>query len=140
MFDRHNAAHAALLLRLTLGVAFIAHGLLKVLVITVPGTVQFFGSLGLPAIAAYATIGAELVGGALLIVGVYTRWVALALVPVLFGAAWAHWGNGWVFSAEGGGWEFPVFWAMTLFVQALLGDGAYALRLGGEYARRPATA
>lgn len=140
MFDRQNAAHAALLLRLTLGVAFIAHGLLKVLVITVPGTVQFFGSLGLPAIAAYATIGAELVGGALLIVGVYTRWVALALVPVLFGAAWAHWGNGWVFSAQGGGWEFPVFWAMTLFVQALLGDGAYALRLGGEYARRPATA
>ena len=128
MIHRDKAAHAALVLRLTLGTAFIAHGLLKVLVFTVPGTVQFFGSLGLPAIVAYATIAAELAGGALLILGAYTRWVALALVPLLLGAAWAHSGNGWVFSAPGGGWEFPVFWAMTLIVQALLGDGAYALK------------
>jgi len=140
MTDRDNAAYAALLLRLTLGVAFIAHGLLKVLVFTVPGTVQFFGSLGLPAFVAYATIAAELAGGALLILGVYSRWVALALVPILLGAAWAHSGNGWVFSAQGGGWEFPVFWAMTLIVQALLGDGAYALKPAGQYSRRPAMA
>ncbi|MFZ5556128.1 MAG: DoxX family protein [Pseudomonadota bacterium] len=136
MIDRDNAAYAALVLRITLGVAFIAHGLLKVLVFTVPGTVQFFGSLGLPAIVAYATIAAEIVGGALLILGVYSRWVALALVPVLLGAAWAHWGNGWVFSAQGGGWEYPVFWAMTLIVQALLGDGAYALRRAASASRR----
>lgn len=140
MTDRDNAAYAALLLRLTLGVAFIAHGLLKVLVFTVPGTVQFFGSLGLPAIVAYATIAAELAGGALLILGVYSRWVALALVPILLGAAWAHSGNGWVFSSQGGGWEFPVFWAMTLLVQALLGDGAHALKPAGQIARRPAIA
>lgn len=136
MIDRDNAAYAALVLRITLGVAFIAHGLLKVLVFTVPGTVQFFGSLGLPAIVAYATIAAEIVGGALLILGVYSRWVALALVPVLLGAAWAHWGNGWVFSAQGGGWEYPVFWAMTLIVQALLGDGAYALKRAASASRR----
>ena len=140
MTDRDNAAYAALLLRLTLGVAFIAHGLLKVLVFTVPGTVQFFGSLGLPPIAAYATIAAELIGGALLILGVYSRWVALALVPILLGAAWAHSGNGWVFSSQGGGWEFPVFWAVTLLVQALLGDGAYALKPAAQYARRTAMA
>jgi len=140
MTDRDNAAYAALLLRLTLGVAFVAHGLLKVLVFTVPGTVQFFGSLGLPAFVAYATIAAELAGGALLILGVYSRWVALALVPILLGAAWAHWGNGWVFSAQGGGWEFPVFWAATLIVQSLLGDGAYALKPAGQIARRPAMA
>ncbi|HSO07916.1 MAG TPA: DoxX family protein [Pelomicrobium sp.] len=136
MIDRDNAAYAALVLRVTLGVAFIAHGLLKVLVFTVPGTVQFFGSLGLPAIVAYATIAAEIVGGALLVLGVYSRWVALALVPILLGAAWAHWGNGWVFSAQGGGWEYPVFWAMTLVVQALLGDGAYALKPGVGAPRR----
>lgn len=140
MIDRDNAAYAALVLRLTLGVAFIAHGLLKVLVFTVPGTVQFFGSLGLPAFVAYATIAAELTGGALLILGVYTRWVALALVPILLGAAWTHWGNGWVFSAQGGGWEYPVFWAMTLIVQALLGDGAYALKPAGRPARQVAVA
>jgi putative oxidoreductase len=138
MTDRDNAAYAALVLRVTLGVAFLAHGLLKVLVFTVPGTVQFFGSLGLPAIVAYATIAVEIVGGALLILGVYTRWVSLALVPVLLGAAWAHWGNGWVFSAQGGGWEYPVFWAMTLVVQALLGDGAYALKRAAPVARAAA--
>jgi putative oxidoreductase len=137
MIERRNAAYAALVLRLTLGTALIAHGLLKVLVFTVPGTVQFFGSLGLPAIAAYATIAAELVGGVLLILGVRSRWVALALVPVLLGAAWAHSGNGWVFNAQGGGWEYPVFWAVTLVVQALLGDGAYALtRRPAGHARR----
>lgn len=140
MIDRDNAAYAALVLRLTLGVAFIAHGLLKVLVFTVPGTVQFFGSLGLPAIVAYATIAAEIVGGALLVLGVYSRWVAASLVPILLGAAWAHWGNGWAFSAQGGGWEYPAFWAMTLVVQALLGDGAYALKRAAPVARRAVAA
>jgi len=122
--------YAALLLRLSLGTMFIAHALLKVLVFTVPGTVQFFQSLGLPALLAYVTIAAELVGGALLILGVRTRWVALALVPIMLGATWAHVGNGWLFSAPKGGWEYPAFWTITLFVQSLLGDGAYALRFG----------
>jgi putative oxidoreductase len=126
-----RADYAALLLRLSLGTMFVAHALLKVLVFTVPGTVQFFQSLGLPGVLAYLTIAAELIGGALLILGVRTRWVALALVPVMLGATWVHIGNGWVFSAPKGGWEYPVFWTITLFVQALLGDGAYALRLGG---------
>jgi putative oxidoreductase len=101
-----------------------------VFVFTLPGTVQFFQSLGLPGVLAYATIAAELVGGALLILGVRTRWVALALVPVMLGATWVHIGNGWLFSAPKGGWEYPAFWTITLFVQALLGDGAFALRPG----------
>jgi putative oxidoreductase len=49
-------------------------------------------------------------------------------VPVLLGALSVHLGNGWVFSAEGGGWEYPAFLAVASVVQALLGDGAYALR------------
>ena len=122
--------YAALLLRLSLGTMFVAHALLKVFVFTIPGTVQFFQSLGLPGALAYATIAAELVGGVLLILGVRTRWVALALVPVMLGATWVHIGNGWLFSAPKGGWEYPAFWTVTLFVQALLGDGAHALRFG----------
>jgi len=39
-----------------------------------------------------------------------------------------HGAAGFFFSNEGGGWEFPAFWAITLLVQALLGDGAYALK------------
>lgn len=130
MTDSHNASYAALILRLSLGTLFIAHALLKLFVFTLPGTAQFFQSLGLPGSLGYVTFAAELVGGALLILGVRTRWVALALVPIMIGATWAHAGNGWVFSAPNGGWEYPVFWTITLFVQALLGDGAYALRLG----------
>ena len=61
------------------------------------------------------------------VTGVATRAVSLALIPVLLGATWVHSGNGWVFSSEGGGWEFPAFWALTLWALALLGDGAYAV-------------
>jgi putative oxidoreductase len=127
MTDQTLASHGATLLRVSLGIMTLAHGLLKVFVFTIPGTVGFFASLGLPPIVAYATIAAEIVGGLALIAGLYTRTVALALVPILVGAAWAHAGNGWVFSNQGGGWEYPVFWAVVLVVQALIGSGAYAL-------------
>ena len=128
MIDNKTAPYAALLLRVSLGVMFIAHSLyLKVFVFTIPGTVQFFESLGLPGFAAYATIAAEGLGGIALILGVQTRYVALALVPVLAGAFWAHSGNGWLFTAQGGGWEYPLFLIVVALVQALLGDGAYAL-------------
>jgi putative oxidoreductase len=118
--------YAALALRIALGVLFIAHGLLKVLVFTVPGTVAFFASLGLPGALAYAVIAGELLGGAALIAGVFVRPVALALAAISFGAILAHAGNGWVFSAPGGGWEYPLFLGVVTLVQALLGAGAYA--------------
>ena len=127
MTDTSLAPAAALLLRVALGVMFLAHGLLKALVFTLPGTVQFFESLGLPGWTAYAVIAAEIVGGLLLILGVQTRWVALALLPVLLGAVWTHAGNGWVFSAPNGGWEYPLYLSLLAVVQAMLGDGAWAL-------------
>ena len=126
--DPTTAPYAALVLRVSLGIMFVAHALLKVLVFTLPGTVGFFESVGFPGWLAYLTVAAELIGGTLLILGVYARWVALALLPVLLGALQVHLGNGWVFSAEGGGWEYPAFLAVASLVQALLGDGAYALR------------
>ncbi|MDW7747979.1 DoxX family protein [Halomonas sp.] len=119
--------HAIALLRIALGVMTLAHGLMKVFLFTVPGTVGYFESLGLPGVLAYLTILAEVGGGMALILGLFTRWVSLALVPVLLGAAWVHLGNGWVFSSEGGGWEFPVFWAIALLVQAGLGSGSLTL-------------
>jgi putative oxidoreductase len=118
----------AFVLRVSLGTMFIAHALLKYFVFTLPGTVQFFSSLGLPGGLAYFTFAAELAGGVLLIVGAYARYVSIALVPILIGAAWAHFGNGWVFSAPNGGWEYPVFLAVASVVQFLIGDGAFALR------------
>lgn len=130
MTDTNKALYAALTLRVSLGVLFIAHGLLKVLVFTPAGTVGFFESLGLPGALAYVTIAAELAGGVALILGLWTRWVSLALVPILIGAiVFAHGANGWLYSNEGGGWEFPAFWAVALIVQSLLGDGAFAVRV-----------
>jgi putative oxidoreductase len=128
MTNLNNAAYAATVLRVSLGAMYIAHSLvLKHFTYTMAGTVQFFESLGLPAALAYATFWAELIGGVLLVAGIGSRWVALALVPVLAGAAWVHAGNGWVFSAQNGGWEYPVFLIAASLVQALLGDGRYAL-------------
>jgi putative oxidoreductase len=123
-----QADYAALLLRVTMGVLFLLHGGLKLFVFTPAGTVGFFQSLGLPGPLAYLTIAAEILGGLALIAGVYTRWVSLALVPVIVGAGWfAHASAGFFFSNEGGGWEFLAFWTVALLVQALLGDGAYSL-------------
>ena len=121
MNDSHQTDIAAAILRAGLGVMFIAHALLKIFVFTLPGTVQFFQSVGLPGAFAYVTIAAELVGGALLIVGVYTRIVALALLPVLLGALWVHSGNGWLFTSANGGWEYPAFLALAAVVVAVLG-------------------
>ncbi len=129
MLDAKTAPYAALLLRVSLGIMFIAHSVyLKAVVFTLPGTAQFFASIGLPALLAYIVFAAEAIGGVLLLLGVHARWVALALTPVLLGAAWVHWPNGWLFTAPNGGWEYPVFLAAAAFAQSLLGDGAYALR------------
>jgi putative oxidoreductase len=129
MTGTQTAPYAALLLRVSLGTLFLAHGLLlKVLTFTIPGTVGYFQSIGYPGSFAYLVIAGEIGGGIALILGAYTRTISLLLLPILIGATLQHTGNGWVFSANGGGWEFPVFWTVTLLVQALLGDGAYAWR------------
>lgn len=126
MNEQKLSAHGALVLRLTLGVVLLAHAALKVFVFTIPGTVGFFASLGLPAAAAYLTIGAESLGGLALIVGFRTRLVAVAILPTLLGATWAHSGNGWVFNAPNGGWEYPLFLALAAVVVALLGAGSFS--------------
>jgi len=127
--DRNDTTpYGALLLRLSLGTMFIAHSVyLKYFVFTLPGTAKFFESLGLPGFSAYVVFGAEAIGGALLLLGVKTRWVAAALVPVLLGAAWAHFRNGWLFTNTGGGWEYPVFLAAAAAALALIGEGAWSL-------------
>jgi putative oxidoreductase len=117
---------AARVLRTGLGVMFVAHAALKYFVFTLPGTAKFFASLGLPGALGYVVFAAELVGGLLLIAGVYTRVVSFALVPILIGATWAHAGNGWSFSAPGGGWEYPAFLTLAAIVQGLLGNGVAA--------------
>ncbi len=129
MIDTRTAPYAALTLRVSLGILFLAHAGLKVFVFTPAGAAGFFESLGLPGALAYLTILAEILGGIALIAGVYTRIVAVALIPILLGAIFTvHGAAGFFFDNEGGGWEYPAFWIVALIVQSLLGDGAHALR------------
>jgi len=133
---------AVFLLRVALGLMFLAHSVvLKLLVFTLPGTAAFFGSIGLPPWSAYLVFMMEAVGGIMLVLGIQARWTALALTPILVGAVWAHSGNGWVFTSAGGGWEYPLYLSLLSVVQALLGDGAFAwVRSSPLAARVPAIA
>lgn len=128
LVPRDLAPYGATLLRISLGAVFIAHALAKAFVFTFPGTVGFFESVGFPGWTAYPVFAAELLGGIALVLGIGTRWVSAALVPVMLGALWVHLGNGWMFTGTGGGWEYPAFLIVALGAQFLLGDGAFAVR------------
>jgi putative oxidoreductase len=133
MIKTSTAPYAALLLRVSLGILFLAHVALKIFVFTVPGFVAYFASLGLPAIMAYAVIALEFFGGVALILGVYAPWVALPLALEMLGTIiMVHGANGWLFTNKGGGWEYPAFWAVSLVVLFLLGDGTLALKPVGR--------
>ena len=134
----NKTEYAALILRIGLGAMFLAHGLLKVMVFTLPGTAAFFEQVGFPGWTAYIVTFAEIGGGLLLLAGVAVRAVSIALIPVLLGATFVHFGFGWVFSNPNGGWEYPAFLTLAAVVQALLGPGAFALRLPAR--QQPAAA
>jgi putative oxidoreductase len=128
MIDQRTAPYGILLLRVALGVMFLAHGLTKLLVFTPAGTAGFFESIGFPGFLAYPVIAFEVIGGLLLVLGVYARWIAAAAVIQLFMASTVHFGNGWGFANPNGGWEYPIFLTIAAAVIALAGDGAAALR------------
>jgi putative oxidoreductase len=117
----------ATILRISLGTMYLAHAYLKFFTFSLAGTAQFFELVGFPGWTAYPVAGAEVFAGIALILGWHARWVALALIPILLGATMTHWGNGWVFTGQGGGWEYPIFLIIASLVQALLGNGAFAL-------------
>ncbi len=123
----------ATMLRVSLGTMWIAHALLKLLVFTLPGTAQFFVSTGLPGALAHPVFAAELIGGLMMVSGMYARQVSLLLIPILLGALWVHAPNGWVFTAPNGGWEYPAFLAIASLSQWLIGDGFGALRSSNRW-------
>ncbi|MCG6938745.1 MAG: DoxX family protein [Gammaproteobacteria bacterium] len=119
---------ATFILRVTLGMVLLAHSLyLKLMVFTLPGTAQFFVSIGLPGMLAYAVFGIEVVAGIALVLGIKTRLFSALVIPVLLGATWAHSSNGWLFTNGGGGWEYPLILTVMAIVQAGLGNGKFAI-------------
>lgn len=121
--DKTLAPYGITVLRIALGSMWISHALLKYFVFTLDGFAGFMGSLGMPAFLATPIFFAELLGGIAIVLGVYSRHISLALLPVLLGAAYVHMGNGWVFSNANGGWEYPVFLIAASIAHILLGDG-----------------
>lgn len=126
-FSSNANGAAATLLRVSLAVMYLTHSVvLKLFTFGLAGTAGYFTSIGLPGALAYLVFAAELVAGVLLLANVATAWVSLALLPVLAGALWVHAGNGWVFSAAGGGWEYPLFLIVVSVVVALQAFAARA--------------
>lgn len=123
-----TAPYGITVLRLALGVMWIAHALLKIFVFTLPGTAAFFETVGLPGFLAYPICAAEIVGGVAILLGIYGRFFSLLLLPILLGAVWVHFPNGWVHTSPNGGWEYPLFLAAVSLSHWLLGDGAYAFK------------
>ncbi len=114
MNERELNQYGVFILRVSLGIILIAHSVyLKMMVFTLPGTAQFFTSIGLPGILAYLVFAVEAIAGIALILGFKTRWFAALTVPVLLGATWAHFGAGWLFTNPNGGWEYPAFLSMA---------------------------
>ncbi|HTD28401.1 MAG TPA: DoxX family protein [Xanthomonadaceae bacterium] len=129
MTARHAAFYAPLLLRATLGSLFIAHLYWKFAVL--PGGLEHwwsgFAVNGYPWFVPWYVVSAEFAGALLLIPGIYVRWVSLYALPMMLGAAhfWVV-RKGFYFTAAGA--ELPIVWSIMLVLQAMLGDGPYALR------------
>lgn len=120
--------HGALISRVGLGIVLLAHSVyLKAMVYTLPGTASYFGSIGLPEALAYLVFTVEAIAGVALILGYKVRLASLTVVPILLGATWAHFANGWLFTNTGGGWEYPLFLAVAASAQSFLGAGSHAL-------------
>ncbi|NRR29656.1 DoxX family protein [Oxalobacteraceae bacterium] len=115
------------LLRGSLGLMWISHALLKILVFGLAGTQAFFAANNLPSALVYPVVAAEILGGAAILIGYKARLASLLLLPILAGAVKVHAPNGWVFSSPGGGWEYPLFLAMASLVLILCGSGAFAV-------------
>lgn len=147
MNSENLADYGATVTRIGLGLVLIAHSVyLKLVVFSLPGTAHFFSSIGLPAALAYIVFAIEAVAGAALVIGWQSRIAALAVVPVLLGATWAHASAGWLFTNSGGGWEYPALLSVLAVAQVFLGDGAFAfgnrrnLALGDRHERADSAA
>jgi putative oxidoreductase len=122
-----SAAYGALVLRVALGVVFVAHAMVKAVGLTFPVAAMFFAEHGFPGWSVYPVFVVELLGGGLLVLGVATRAVSVLPLAVLVGAFRVHVPNGWYFAAPHGGWEYLAVLAAGLVGVILLGPGAWRL-------------
>ena len=117
-----------LILRVTLGMLLLLHGVAK-LRSGVSGMTGMLTGMGLPAELAYAVYIGEVLAPLLVIVGFYARVGALIIVVnMLFAVGLVHMNDLFVLG-DGGGWrlELQAFFLFTAVVVALIGPGRYAV-------------
>lgn len=124
-----------LILRVSLGIVFIAHGYLKVFTFGLSHAMTVFENHTVwninmvPGWFAPPAAVIEWVGGILLILGIKTRLVTPFLAAVAFGAGAVHFENGWNYTSKpDGGWEYGIFLCICCVVAYLAGPGKYTLR------------
>lgn len=127
-FRKTYPEYGAFFLRISLGVMWISHAGLKWFTFTIPGFAGWLGSIGFSPIFAWPVFLAELIGGILILLGFYGRYVSVALIPIMAVAMYTHIDNGWVHVSEGGGWEYPMFLIMASASHALNGDGKFSIQ------------
>lgn len=129
----------ATVLRAVVGLIFLAHGAQKLFGMGFGGVAGMMEGLGLPApaLAAGVLILVELVGGAALVLGLFTRLAAVPLaVSMLVATLMVHLPNG--FYASSGGIEFTLLLTAACLALAMTGPGKAALdRIPATTVRRP---
>ena len=129
--DFLNRLHplAQLIMRLVVGAILIAHGYSKVFG-GFHRHMQMVGSLGLPHWMAFLSAGTEFFGGIALVLGLFTRFVSLAVVIEMCVVIWkVHFKNG---LTGQGGYEFPLAVATIAFALACFGGGPWGFNFGGS--------
>lgn len=116
---KNNQDLGLLLLRIALGVVFIVHGWAKWQ--NMEGTIQFFSSLGLPAMLAYIVAAIELLGGLAILFGLWHRLAGWLLAAVMLGAIITVKGSkGFV-----GGYELDFVLLLVAAALAMMHPGKY---------------
>ena len=128
MLHRLDAEIGKLILRLTLGLLMLPHGIAK-LFSGVDGIQGMLASAGLPEFIAWGVFVGEIVAPVMLIVGWYARWGGLIIViNMIFAVMLAHPGDIFALNQHGA-WalELQGFFLLTGVVVMFTGPGAFAI-------------
>ncbi len=120
-------SYGSTVLRLVVGIVFIAHGWQKLFTMHIPGVAGFLTMLHipLPGVSAVVLTCVELLGGLALVLGIVTRWAALLLAfDMLVAILAVHLKNGFFMPS---GYEYALTLLAACIALAMTGPGLASL-------------